>query len=77
MKERPKEDKRWIAAIEAQTKKVGFVWGSADPLLGHVFQYLKEKIPSAFFCSIEGAGHYPQTEAPEIVAQKIREFVIG
>jgi pimeloyl-ACP methyl ester carboxylesterase len=77
MKERPKEDTRWVAAIENTKKPLGFIWGIADPLLGHVFNYVKDKIPSATFVPLPDVGHYPQTEKPEDVAKGILKTFSG
>ena len=65
--------KRWLGRIAAPTL---VLWGDSDnvvkPAYGRAYASL---IPGARFGVIEGAGHHPELERPEALADRILEFL--
>ena len=52
------------------------VWGKEDRLVPPVYaDEFTQRIPGARVQTVEGAGHVPHLERPEVVARMIREFV--
>jgi pimeloyl-ACP methyl ester carboxylesterase len=66
---------RWLGRIELPTL---VAWGDCDgvvkPAYGRAYASL---IPGARFALIEGAGHHPELERPDVLAARILEFVNG
>jgi pimeloyl-ACP methyl ester carboxylesterase len=64
---------RWLAHIRVPTL---VLWGAADgivtPEYGRAYAAL---IPGARFALIEGAGHHPEIEQPELLAENIAAFL--
>ncbi|MGH9601125.1 MAG: alpha/beta fold hydrolase [Terriglobales bacterium] len=72
MHERMAHRERWTGAMESSTVPVRFVWGMQDPIAGApMATHIRQRLPRAEFVALENAGHYPQIETPEVVAQKI------
>lgn len=65
--------KRWLGRIDTPTL---VLWGESDnvvkPAYGRAYASL---IPGAHFALIEGAGHHPELERPEALADRILEFL--
>lgn len=65
--------KRWLGRIATPTL---VLWGDSDnvvkPAYGRAYASL---IPGARFGLIEGAGHHPELERPEALADRILEFL--
>ena len=65
--------KRWLCNIQARTL---VLWGASDgvvkPAYGEAYARL---IHGARFETIAGAGHHPEVEQPEALAECVREFL--
>jgi pimeloyl-ACP methyl ester carboxylesterase len=65
--------KRWLPNIKARTL---VLWGASDgvvkPAYGEAYAKL---IPGARFESIANAGHHPEIEQPEALAERVRAFL--
>jgi pimeloyl-ACP methyl ester carboxylesterase len=65
--------KRWLARIASPTL---VLWGAADgvvsPDYGRGYAAL---IPNARFALIEAAGHHPEIEQPDVLADRIIDFL--
>jgi pimeloyl-ACP methyl ester carboxylesterase len=65
--------KRWLGRIEVPTL---VAWGESDgvvsPAYGRAYASL---IPGARFVLIDGAGHHPELERPDVLADRILEFL--
>jgi pimeloyl-ACP methyl ester carboxylesterase len=65
--------KRWLGRIALPTL---VAWGQSDgvvkPAYGRSYASL---IPGAHFVLIDGAGHHPELERPDVLADRILEFV--
>lgn len=65
--------KRWLGRIGLPTL---VLWGASDgvvtPAYGRAYAAL---IPGARFVLIDGAGHHPEIERPDVVAERILDFL--
>ena len=65
----------WLGRIELPTL---VLWGESDgvvkPAYGRAYASL---IPGARFALIDGAGHHPEFERPEALAEHVFEFLDG
>ncbi len=74
MHERVAHSERWAGAMEATTVPLRFVWGMDDPISGApMAAHIRKRLPQAQMVELQGVGHYPQLEVPEVVAQDILE----
>ncbi len=74
MHERTAHRERWTEAMERSAVPLRFVWGMEDPIAGApMAAHLRRRLPQAELVALEGVGHYPQLEVPEMVAQDILE----
>jgi pimeloyl-ACP methyl ester carboxylesterase len=72
MGDRKRHATRWEAALEHERVPVRFIWGMADPRSGaHIAREIRHRLPAAALVALDDVGHYPQLEAPELVAQEI------
>jgi pimeloyl-ACP methyl ester carboxylesterase len=75
MPERRVQRERWLAAMQKGGVALRLIDGAVDPISGaHMLARYRELIPQADTVSLEGIGHYPQTEAPALVLQHYLAF---
>lgn len=73
--ERRKNRQRWVGALQDAAIPLRLIDGGADPVSGaHMYERFKSLVPDADAVLLEKIGHYPQTEAPEAVANAFLEF---
>lgn len=66
VEERRANERRFTGAIESHPAALHIIWGPEDPIaVPAMADRLLEARPDASLTWIEGAGHYPQIEAPE------------
>jgi pimeloyl-ACP methyl ester carboxylesterase len=71
--ERAAHHRRWEAALAAWMGPLHLIWGLDDPVSGrHVLEKAAQMLPRAAVTKLEDVGHFPQIEAPEVVATAIR-----
>ncbi|MCB0546007.1 MAG: alpha/beta hydrolase [Phaeodactylibacter sp.] len=76
MAERRAFRSRWVGALEQAAIPVRLIDGAADPISGrHLAEHYQQLIPDPDVVFLEGIGHYPQTEAPELVLKHFLEFL--
>lgn len=77
MGERKIHDARWGEALEETAVPLAFIWGQRDPVSGaHVMAELRRRDAiTARLVALDDAGHYPQWERPEAVANALRSFL--
>lgn len=69
IRDREKHRDRWVGALENAAVPLGFVWGMLDPVSGaHMAEGIAKGQPSAEIVRLDDVGHWPQLEAPEVVA---------
>jgi pimeloyl-ACP methyl ester carboxylesterase len=65
--------KRWLGRLALPTL---VLWGESDgvvkPAYGRAYASL---IPGARFVLVDGAGHHPELERPEVLADRILDFI--
>ncbi|MEM6298252.1 MAG: alpha/beta hydrolase [Bacteroidota bacterium] len=68
MQERKENRSRWVGAIQNMDVPIRLIDGLHDPISGaNMVKRYKEIIPNPDVVELEGIGHYPLTEAPELV----------
>ncbi len=76
MRERRQHRDRWVDALLDESIPLCFIDGLVDPVSGaHVLERLRELRPRATLHPLPGIGHYPQTEAPQLVLPAYRAFI--
>jgi pimeloyl-ACP methyl ester carboxylesterase len=66
IEERRANERRFTGAIESHPSPLSIVWGPEDPIaVADMASRLHSARPDASLQWVEGAGHYPQIEAPE------------
>ena len=67
---------RWEEALRQSESRIGLINGALDPVSGkHAYDKWREVVPNAQHHLLETIGHYPQVEAPEVVADKALEWL--
>jgi len=76
--ERVRFRRRWIGALEAFDRPAMILWGMLDPVaVPAIAEALARETPEAVLERLDGVGHYPQLEAPEIVIERVTNFLQG
>lgn len=66
---------RWVGAISETHVPICLIDGGFDPVSGkHLYEYFREKVPSAPAHLLPEIGHYPQTENPDSVTRLFFKF---
>lgn len=63
---------RSLAVAAGFTGPAAIVWGERDPILGRALRGVAAALPGARVTRLE-AGHFPQEESPEAIAEAIRD----
>ena len=75
MIDRQENRDRWVGALEKTDVPLLLINGGADPVSGeHLFDYFRKTVPGANAKLLPDIGHYPQTEAPDIVLESFLDF---
>ncbi len=73
--ERTRFRRRWIGALERLDIPALVAWGKKDPVCKMtIAKQLAKEIPNAQLTVWDELGHYPQVEAPELVASTVGDF---
>jgi pimeloyl-ACP methyl ester carboxylesterase len=76
MRERRREEARWLQAIKDPQQPHFLINGGADPVSGrHMLEYYKTQVKNPRYYLMPEIGHYPNLEAPSEVLQAYLEFV--
>lgn len=71
--ERAVHHRRWERALADWDGPLRLVWGLDDPVSGrHVLERAVAVLPRAEVTALDGVGHYPQSEAPQAIADAVR-----
>jgi len=69
MKERQRMGERWTGPLHRLDVPFKLIWGKRDPIAVYaIAQKLCQSNPEAQLFTLDEIGHYPQLEAPEMVA---------
>ncbi len=75
MAERKENRERWVGALQKSIIPIRLINGISDPISGgHMVERYKELINEFDIVSLSEIGHYPQTEAPDLVLKHYLEF---
>jgi len=76
MTERVKYRERWVGSLQRTKIPFRFINGLADKVSGkHLVERFREVMPEKTdIIELEGIGHFPHFETPEIVLEKFFEF---
>jgi len=75
VEERTRFRRRWIGALERLDLPALVAWGRLDPVaVIAIARQLASEIPNADLTIWDDVGHYPQVEAPELVAKTVMPF---
>jgi pimeloyl-ACP methyl ester carboxylesterase len=76
MNERLQRADRWLPPLTRLEAPALILWGTEDPVaVPAIARRLHAELPHSRLQWLQGVGHYPQLEAPEEVAARIREFL--
>ncbi|MEO8877302.1 MAG: alpha/beta hydrolase [Polyangiaceae bacterium] len=75
IEERTRFRRRWIGALERFDRPALVAWGRLDPVaVIAIARQLASEIPGAELTIWDDLGHYPQVEAPDVVAKTVTAF---
>ena len=75
MAERKQYRTRWVSALTENALPMRLIDGSQDPISGrHLAERFEELVPQADVIHLDEIGHYPQTEAPDLVLEHFLSF---
>jgi len=76
LEERQQNDRRWTNAVVQSDVPCQLINGPEDPISGRsLLEKYEAIIPNAKTVALEGIGHYPNVEAPEVVAVAYLTFL--
>jgi pimeloyl-ACP methyl ester carboxylesterase len=76
MAERIENSDRWVGALCETDTPLRFINGPEDPVSGrHMAEVYSRLVPDPDVVYLEGIGHYPQFEAPELMLNAFLPFV--
>ncbi len=72
VRDRERDEARWVGALEATDVPLSFVWGMLDPVSGaHMAQRIAERLPRAPLLTLHDVAHWPALEAPARVVEAL------
>ena len=75
IEERTRFRRRWIGALERLDRPAHVAWGRLDPVaVIAIARQLAGEIPKCELSIWDDLGHYPQVEAPDVVAKTVTAF---
>lgn len=75
MADRIQHRERWVSALQQSPVPIRLINGGADPISGkHIADRYRELIPNPDVILLKEIGHYPQTEAPDLVLEHYFNF---
>jgi pimeloyl-ACP methyl ester carboxylesterase len=77
IRDRERHAERWVHALETTTVPRHFLWGMLDPVSGaHMAARLAERLPDADLVRLDDVAHWPQLEAPDVVAHHLERILV-
>jgi pimeloyl-ACP methyl ester carboxylesterase len=75
MAERTQYRTRWVEALQHSKVSIRLIYGPEDPVSGvNIAERYKTLIPDPDVIALEGVGHYPNTERPDLLVHHILAF---
>ena len=76
IRDRERHAERWVRALETTTVPRHFLWGMLDPVSGaHMAARIAERLPDADLVRLDDVAHWPQLEAPDVVAAHLERIL--
>lgn len=76
IEDRRRAEQRYTGAIETHSSPLAIVWGTEDPIaVTEMATRLAERRPEATLDLLEGFGHYPMLEAPDLFASVVAKAI--
>ena len=74
--DRREHEQRWVGVLKKVQDRIGLINGARDPVSGeHAFNRWVDFLPEANAYLLPEIGHYPQVEAPNMVAPIAQEWL--
>lgn len=74
--ERKRHELQWMDALVAHPAPMLIIWGQRDPVsVPAIAEAVVKRRPDALYVPLADIGHYPQWEAPQLVAREIQAFL--
>lgn len=74
--ERKRHELQWMDALVAHPAPMLIIWGRRDPVsVPAIAEAVVKRRPDALYVPLADIGHYPQWEAPQLVAREIQAFL--
>lgn len=74
--ERKRHELQWMEALVAHPAPMLIIWGQRDPVsVPAIAEAVVKRRPDALYVPLADIGHYPQWEAPQLVAREIQAFL--
>jgi pimeloyl-ACP methyl ester carboxylesterase len=78
MEDRRVNRERWVGAMCDAQCPLAVIDGAVDPVSGaHMVKRYREVVGTGYIAELDGIGHYPQVEAPELVLEHYSRFLEG
>jgi pimeloyl-ACP methyl ester carboxylesterase len=75
MEQRRRNRERWVGALVDARVPLKLICGATDPVSGaHMAHRYRELVPDPDVTLLEGVGHYPQLEEPDLVVDEYLRF---
>lgn len=74
--ERKRHELQWMDALVAHPAPLLIIWGQRDPVsVPAIAESVLKRRPDALYVPLPDIGHYPQWEAPQLVAREMQAFL--
>jgi pimeloyl-ACP methyl ester carboxylesterase len=76
IRDRERHAARWVHALETTTVPRHFLWGMLDPVSGaHMAARVAERLPTVDLVRLDDVAHWPQLEAPDVIARELARIL--
>jgi pimeloyl-ACP methyl ester carboxylesterase len=76
IRDREQHAERWVHALETTAVPRHFLWGMLDPVSGaHMAARVAEHLPDVDLVRLDDVAHWPQLEAPDVVAHHLERIL--
>jgi pimeloyl-ACP methyl ester carboxylesterase len=77
IRDRERHAARWVHALETTAVPRHFLWGMLDPVSGaHMAARLAERLPDVDLVRLDDVAHWPQLEAPNVIAHHLERILV-
>jgi pimeloyl-ACP methyl ester carboxylesterase len=77
IRDRERYAERWVKALETTTVPRHFLWGMLDPVSGaHMAERIAAHMPEADLVRLDDVAHWPQLEAPDVIARHLERILV-